>query len=180
MIAQYLDLLDAQREAVFADITAVDRATLWRRPQPEAWSMGEHIDHAAVLLRSFRRLLTAVWPLALPYAHLRRQRPYPTDIDDVYERPNFPLSVGWMWPPEYNAERPAPLGALYDKTVREHQAVRAFFADKAEDLAGNVYLYDPAVGWLNLIQALRVGVHHDEHHFRQVRQIAATAVGPER
>jgi hypothetical protein len=172
VIPHYLNLLDAQREAAFTYLDKIDRLTLWRRPQPEAWSMGEHIDHASVLLHSFRRILRAVWPLALPYARLRQTRPYPNDIDDVYERPNFPLSVGWMWPPEYNAERPAPLGALYDKTVREHQAIRAFFTDKDEPTLGNVYLYDPVVGWLNMLQALRVGAHHDEHHFRQVRQIA--------
>jgi hypothetical protein len=176
---QYLDLLDAQREAIFAELRGAKlRDALWRRPQPQAWSMGEHLDHAAILLRSFRRLLRILWPLQAPYARLRRARPYVADIDDVYARPNFPLNVGWMWPPKYNAQRPTDLTALYAQTAVEHQAIRAFFSGKDEWTMGNFYLYDPAIGWLNMVQMLRVGVHHDEHHFQQVRQILqAAAVG---
>ncbi len=36
---------------------------------------------------------------------------------------------------------------------------------------GALNVYDPAIGWLNLIQALGVGIYHEEHHFRQIRKL---------
>ncbi len=68
------------------------------------WSIGENIEHGRVLLRSFRRLLKIIWPVFSPYAKLKRRRPYEVSIDDVYERPDFPLNVGWIWPSKYNGE----------------------------------------------------------------------------
>jgi hypothetical protein len=32
-----------------------------------------------------------------------------------------------------------------------------------------VIVFDPAIGWLNLIQVLRVGIYHDEMHYEQIR-----------
>lgn len=171
VVPHYLDFLDTQRAALLQTLAGMDHGALWQRPAPDSWSSGEHIDHARVLLRSFRRLLQIIWPLQRPYARLRQGRPYPTDIDDVYERPHFPLSVGWLWPAQFNAQRTVPLATLAAKLAAEHQAIRAFYSGKDEPTLGNCYLYDPAIGWLNMLQMLRVGAYHDEHHFRQAKGI---------
>ncbi|MDW7739043.1 MAG: DinB family protein [Bacillota bacterium] len=163
--------METQREANFSEIDGLDTSILWQRPAEKEWSIGENIDHARVLLRSFRRLLKFIWPILMPYAMLKRKRIYQKTIDDVYERPGFPLNVGWMWPSKFNRENPVPLETLYNLYQAEHQKIRNFYETKEEDLLGNMNVYDPAIGWLNLIQALRVGIYHDEHHFRQVRVI---------
>ncbi|MBW6464413.1 MAG: DinB family protein [Firmicutes bacterium] len=171
IITDYLDLLDSQREAIFGEIKGVETSILWQRPAEKEWSIGENLDHGRVLLRSFRRLLKIFWSIFVPYARLKRCRHYEVYIDDVYERSGFPLNVGWIWPPKYNAENPVSLDSLNELYINEHLVIRKFYKNKQEELLGNLNIYDPAIGWINLIQALRVGIYHDEHHFRQVRKL---------
>lgn len=171
VVSEHLALLDAQREAIFAELAAVDATRLWERPGPKEWSAGEHLAHAPAVLRSFRQILQAFWTVLAPIGYLRRGRPYETDIDDVYARPDFPLNVGWLWPPRYSPERPATLAVLRELTAAEHGRVRRFYTGKDEAVLGNMPLYDPAIGRLNMIQALRVGVHHDEHHCATIRRL---------
>lgn len=177
-VQNHLDRLDAQREAVFARLSGTDEAILWQRPGPQDWSIGENLDHAWIVLRSFRRLFSAAWPILRPFARLKGDRPYPTEIDDVYARPGFPLNVGWMWPPRHSAARPAPLAVLKEAMEVEHHRVRLFYEDKDERLLGHAVLWDPAIGVLNLVQALHVGVHHDAHHFATVYRLLEDQVRP--
>ncbi len=171
VIFRYLELMDKQREDLFARIGDIESFQLWKRPGLDSWSMGEHLDHTRVLLRSFRHILAFLWPLLSPYGRLRRNRPYPEDIDDVYQRAGFPLKVGWLWSPRHSAKSPVPAEALHKKLMVEHQAVSDFYKAKKIDIMGNTYLYDPVVGRLNYIQALRTGVYHDEHHYQLALKI---------
>lgn len=110
-------------------------------------------------------MFSAIWPIILPFAHMKGDRPYQTEIDDVYARPGFPLNVGWMWPPKHSAGHPVALPDLKQAIEAEHRRVRLFYEGKDERLLGHALLWDPAIGALNLVQALHVGVHHDAHHF---------------
>jgi hypothetical protein len=176
-VAAHLARMHAQRGALFDALAGVSEGRLWERPAPKKWSPGEHLDHTRVLNRSFRRLLTLAWPVVslwptlLPGARRRLERPYPTDIDDVYQRPNMPSWVGFLWPPKRTPSRPAPVAELERALAEEHGAIERFFAGKPEPLLGHVSLWDPAIGRLNLVQTLRVGVHHDQHHYEAVRRL---------
>lgn len=170
-VPEYLALLDAQREAIFAELATVDAFRLWQRRETKEWSAGEHLAHTPAVLRSFRQILRVVWVVLAPIGYLRRGRPYETVIDDVYARPDFPLNVGWLWPPKYTPEQQVSLTTLYDLIAAEHAQARRFYEGKNERVLGNTPLYDPAIGCLNMIQALRVGAHHDEHHFATIRRI---------
>ncbi len=176
-VEAYLGLMDAQRRTIFARLAGLDEARLWHHPGPKEWSIGENMDHARVLTQSFRRLLRVSWPVLAPVGWLRRYRPYETEIDDVYERPGFPLNVGWLWPPRYKSERPVPLSTLEQHLEAEHRRVRNFFAGKDEPVLGNIKLYDPAIGWLNFVQMLRVVVYHDAHHFRTIERLLGAETG---
>ncbi len=171
VVDHYLTLLDLQREGIFAELAAVEVARLWQRSGPKEWSVGEHLAHATAVLRSFRQMFQGFWAVLAPVGYLRRGQPYETKIDDVYARPGFPLGVGWLWPPRYTPERPASLTTLHELIAAEHGRVRRFYAGKDERVLGNTPLYDPAIGRLNMILALRVGVHHDEHHFATIRRL---------
>lgn len=146
------------------------------RPAEKKWSPGEHLDHTRVLNRSFRQTLTLAWPVVSPWPTLllwtrrRLERPYATDIDDVYRRPGMPGWVGFMWPPKRTPTRPAPLAELERALAEEHDAIDRFYTGKPEPLLGHVTVWDPAIGRLNLVQALRVVVHHDQHHYTAVRR----------
>lgn len=173
VVTEILALLDAQREAIFTELAAVDSPRLWQRPGPKEWCIGENLAHATAVLQSFRRMYQTSYALLAPVGHLRRGRPYQTEIDDVYARPSFPLNSGWMWPPKYTPERPATLAILHEMAAAEHGRVRKFYTGKDVAVLGNTPLYDPAIGRLNLIQALRVCVYHDAHHFATIRRLLA-------
>ena len=67
--------------------------------------------------------------------------------------------------------RPASLVELERALAEEHDAIALFYTDKPEPLLGHVAIWDPAIGPLNMLQVLRVGVHHDQHHYRAVRSL---------
>ena len=169
--------MHAQRIALFEELWSGDERRLWERPAAKKWAPGEHLDHTRVLNACFRRLLTAAWPIVsawpglLPGAQQRLERPYATDIDDVYQRPSMPSWVGFFWPPRRTPSRPASLAELEWALAAEHDAITRLYAGKPERLLGHVTVWDPAIGRLNLVQVLRVCVHHDLHHYTAVRRL---------
>jgi hypothetical protein len=82
------------------------------------------------------------------------------------------MDVGWLCPPKYTPKRPIPLDSLQQRIDVVHRKYRRFFSAKDPDLLGHVYLYDPALGRLNLIQVLRVGIYHDRLHYQDVTKMA--------
>jgi len=98
-------------------------------------------------------------------------RPYPTEYADPFGDPDFPTWLGVLWKPRHHASRPLIVPALRRLVAAQHDGIRRFYEGKPEALLGNAYLSDPVIGRVNLIQALRIGVHHDGHHYRIVRGI---------
>jgi len=161
ILPAYLDLLDSQREAAFAALDGLSDEKIWQRPAPKEWSLGEIIDHNYLLIASFLPLVRWTWNSLGWYGRLRRQRPYATEIDDVYRRQSFPMWVGFLWTPRHTPRKPVPLA-------------------KDEAVLGNLYLYDPIFGFINLIVTLRIGIYHDQLHFDDVFKLATTLTGNDR
>lgn len=174
IVPQYLDFLDFQREAAFAALDGLTDAQLWRRPAPNAWSIGEMLDHNYRLIASTYPLVRWIWRLNGWYGRLRRKRSYTTEIEDLYRDPKFPQRVGFLWTPRHNTNRPVALEQLKTELRSLHTDVRRFYQDKDEDVLGNLYLYDPLFGWCNLIVTLRIGIYHDQLHYDDVIKLAAT------
>ena len=171
IVSTYLEMMDHQREALFGDMAGLSEELLWQHPAEDEWSIGENLDHLRVINSSTLRLFKIAWVLLLPLAKLRYDKPYKTDIDNVYKRPGFPLNTGWIWSPKYTPGTPTSLHILEDNLTNTHQEVRKFFTGKDPDYLGHVSLYDPVLGWLNLIRALRVGLYHDKLHVEQIEDI---------
>jgi hypothetical protein len=55
-----------------------------------------------------------------------------------------------------------------------HQQVLRFYTGKDPDVLGNIHAYDPAIGVVNLIKALKVGLDHDQLHYDDVIELAAS------
>jgi hypothetical protein len=166
---QYLELLDNQREEIFRELGALPEVVLWYRPGPRVWSIGEHLDHTRVINCFTRRLMVAYFPIASIFARMFRHRPYKTEIDDVYKRPNFPMNVGWIWPPKHTPRQPVSVDFLHAALKAEHAAYWRFYTTHDEQLLGHTVLADPVIGALNLVQWLRVQAYHDAHHYERVR-----------
>lgn len=167
-VKKYLDLMDWQRQQVFVQLADISVERLWQRPAQGEWSIGEILDHTRVLNRSFRRIFGFVWLVMMPIGYLLRNKPYETEIDDVYARPGFPMNVGWLWAPKHRPHKPVSLEQMEQETTIEHLKIRQWYECRDEKVLGHIKLYDPAIGWINLVQALRIGVYHDALHYRDI------------
>jgi hypothetical protein len=174
MVLEYLDRLDAQREALFAELDGLGKDPIWHRPAPREWCIGEILSHTVRFFHSYLPFLKLWWSLFGWIGRLRRDRAYPFDIDNVYRRPHFPMWSGFLWPPRHTPGKPVSLAALKEEVESAHAQVRDFYAGKDPDVLGNVYAYDPAIGVLNLITSLKVGADHDELHYADVHKMAAS------
>ena len=173
VISRYLDLMDSQRESAFAVLEEITHAQLWQRPAPKEWSIGEILDHNHLLFASMHPALHWLWKLNGWYGRLRRNRPYKTEIEDLYRSPKFPHWVGFLWTPRHNTRKPVSLDVLKSEMRNMHAKVHQFYVGKDEDVLGNLYLYDPVFGWCNLIVTLRIGIYHDQLHYDDVIKQAA-------
>ncbi len=180
IIPAYLNLLDSQREAAFAALAGLSDEQIWQRPAPKEWSIGEIINHNVLLIASFLPLVQWTWNSLGWYGRLRRRKPYATEIEDVYRRQSFPMWVGFLWTPRHNPRQPIPLAQLKAETRELHAKIRAFYTGKDEDLLGNLYLYDPIFGFINLIVTLRIGIYHDQLHFDDIFKLAKTLTADDR
>lgn len=172
-VISYLNLMDTQRESVFAVLDGLTDAQLWERPAPKEWSIGEILDHNYLLMASSYPIVKVMWNQFGWYGKLKRNRPYATEIGDVYRDPKFPQWVGFMWTPRFNPRKPVALEQLKKEVRGLHTNIRLFFEGKDEDILGNLYIYDPVFGWCNLIVTLRIGIYHDQLHFDDVLKQAA-------
>ena len=173
VISRYLNLMDSQSESAFALLEEITDAQLWQRPAPKEWSIGEILDHNYLLFASMDPVVRWVRKLNGWYGRLRRNRPYKTEIEDLYRSPKFPHWVGFLWTPRHNTRKPVSLDELKSEMRDMHAKVRQFYAGKDEDVLGNLYLYDPVFGWCNLIITVRIGIYHDQLHYDDVIKQAA-------
>lgn len=167
-----LDLLDTQRETALSALEGLDDSQIWRRPAPKEWSIGEILDHNYLLIASSVPYIRFVWKHLRWYGERRRHKPYATEIKDYYRDPAFPMWVGFLWTPRHNPRKTIPLSALARKLRDLHAEVRHFYTGKPEDVLGNLHVYDPYFGLLNLITTLRLGIHHDQLHYDDVAKLA--------
>jgi len=174
VIAEYLDLLDTQRKAVFAVLDGLSEEQIWQRPASKEWCVGEILSHTVRFLDSFLPGLRFMWRFFGWFGRLRRKRPYAVEIENVYKRPSFPMWTGFLWTPRHNPEKPVPLAELVSEVESTHSRVRSFYSGKDPDVLGNVYAYDPAIGVVNLITGLKVGIDHDQLHYDDLLEMAAS------
>lgn len=173
VVSEYLDLMDSQRESAFAALDGITDSQLWQRPAPKEWSIGEILDHNDLLFTSFLPVIQWLWKLSGWYGRLRRDRPYKTEIEDLYRSPKFPHWVGFLWTPRHNTRKPVSREALKTEIRTLHANVRQFYEGKDEDILGNLHLYDPVFGWCNLIITLRISIYHDQLHYDDIFKQAA-------
>ena len=176
-VDQIFDRMATQREELIANLAGLTAEQLWFRPAPGEWSIGENVDHLRAVYLAFLPFLQAAWVVLRLPAQMRRAKPYRIEIDNVYRRPNFPQKVGWLFPSRYTPDRPATLDALHAGVREAHAQAAAFYAGKDADVLGHVILWDPAIGVVNLIQALRIAVYHDEVHIETMSKMIQAVRG---
>ena len=168
VVQDYLALMHQQRQEMFTSLVGLTEQAIWYRPTPKTWSIGEHLDHLRVINGRTLKQLKFLFRLERPWADRKRHKPYEVIIDNMYKRPNFPMHTGWIWPPKYKPDNPISLSALMANLTAIHNKADQFFSSTDPDLLGHVVLWDPVMGWANLIQTLRIGIYHDELHYEEI------------
>lgn len=174
VVDSYLDLIDTQREEASSALLGLSHDQVWRRPAPKEWCIGEILNHIYLLSSSTFPYVKFTWKSLRWFGNWRRLKPYQTDIPDLYRDGKFPMWVGFLWTPRHTPWKPVQVEALFEEMRDLHEQVRDFYTDKAEDLLGHIYLFDPYFGFLNLIVTLRLGAYHDQLHFDDVLNMAET------
>ncbi len=171
IVQHYLAILDEQREQTFSVLREMPEERLWQRPEPKEWCIGEIINHNVALFQSVFPLVRLSWRFFRWTGHLLRTRAYKTEIEDPYRKDKFPHWAGFLWKPKYTPTNPVSLERLYDEACQVHRIVRDFYEGKDESMLGNVFVFDPLFGFLNLILVLRLGVYHDQLHYEDVIEL---------
>jgi hypothetical protein len=167
VVGKYLALMDEQREKTFADLNGISPEQLWKRPAPGEWSIGEILHHNLLLIQSVSPMITFAWWFRW-VGEWFKNKPYKTEIEDPYRKSSFPHWTGFIWKPKYSNEKQVPFSTLVEETRQTHQKFRTFYEGKDEAVLGHVYLFDPLFGFFNLIQALKIGIYHDQLHYDDV------------
>lgn len=178
IIQNYLNLLDKQREETFDTLDNLTADQLWQRPAPKAWCIGEILDHNLRLFQSVFPFARFAWRYFRWTGKLLRNRTYKTDIEDPYRKKNFPMWAGFLWSPKFTPDNPVPLDRLISELREEHARVCQFYTGKDEAMLGNIFVFDPLFGFLNLIVTLRIGIYHDQLHYNDVLALANNFKSP--
>ena len=173
VVDDYLELLDSQRESIFSALGEITADQLWQPPAPKEWSIGQLLNHNYLLVASTMPYVKLVWKYFHTRGEHHRHRPYQTKINDVYHEPKFPMWVGFLWKPRYSESNPVPFDQLKKEIRSLHSDVRAFYEGKDEDVLGNVFVYDPLFGRINLIVTLRIGIYHDQLHYDDILKMVS-------
>ena len=115
-----------------------------------------------------------MWRVFGWFGRLRRKRPYAVEIENVYKRPSFPMWTGFLWTPRHNPEKPVSLAELKAEVESTHSRVRSFYTGKDPEVLGHINAYDPAIGVVNLITGLKVCIDHDQLHYDDLLEMAAS------
>jgi hypothetical protein len=172
VVPTYLALLDAQREAAFTALEGLDPAHLWQRPAPREWCLGELLNHVYLLNASAMPYVRFAWWALRWVGERRRHKPYRDAMPDLYRDGKFPMWTGFLWTPRYHPRHPVPLSKLLADLRALHSQIAAFYTGKDETVLGNISIYDPYFGSLNLILTLRLGIYHDQLHYDDVIKLA--------
>lgn len=177
VLPTYLDLLDLQRETTFAALSGLSNEQVWQRPDVKEWCIGEILNHNYLLMASIMPYVHFAWRFFSWYGERSRSKPYKKDIPDLYRDGNFPMWVGFLWTPRHNPKKRVPIDKLKDDLRELHRNIRNFYEGKDEDVLGNISVYDPYFGWLNLVITLRLGIYHDQLHYDDVIDLAKSLKG---
>ena len=92
----YLEKTVHARAFVYAKAAKLSLDELWRPPLSGGWSVGQNIEHLALCIRLFRRLLSPALLVLRPLADCCHKRTYEQYVDNPYldRRKSVPLPPG--------------------------------------------------------------------------------------
>lgn len=170
-LAEIAANIDADREALRRAWRDLTQAQLDFRPVPEAWSVGENLDHLALVERGIARLLhKKIDEITAAGNHAAPGLPSQIGSLDhvpVRDRTNYRLKVPASVAPRHSV----PAEELNRSLDDTRDAMRKALAALAlYDLTQHTFPH-PALGTLNLYQWILFVGQHERRHLAQIEAI---------
>lgn len=167
VVEEHFARLDAQRLPIRRAASGLSADALWAPPEAGRWSIGENLQHLTRMMRLFRRFSSIALLLERPIARMRRNRPFLTHARDMFSgrslRAPFPI----------RPQRPATAlssEAVMEALTKETELLENLLLSEDERILGHVWLWDPVMGSVNLVQVVDLLALHEEHHFEILRR----------
>ncbi|MGE7948136.1 DinB family protein [Lysinibacillus sp. NPDC093688] len=170
-MAHHFHTLQEQRTHYLPCIQSLSQEQLWHREKEEKWSIGEHFYHLYLILKMLKTA-TKFSLLLTPYAKMRRNKPFATEIHDIYEEYKNKKGRGMRAPgilvPPSKIRFTLNSDEIEQLLVNETSAMQELVKNIEEDIAGHIVFPDPIAHYPNLIQSIQLLAIHEKHHFRMI------------
>jgi len=172
-MATHFHTLQEQRVHYLPYIQSLPQNQLWHREVEGKWSIGEHFYHLYLILKMLKTA-TKCSLLLTPYAKIRRNKPFATEIHDVYEEFKNKKGRGMRAPailvPPKKIRFVLNSDEIEQLLITETSAMKELVKDIEENIAGHIVFPDPLAHYPNLIQSIQLLAIHEKHHFRIMEQ----------
>ena len=172
-MAHHFHTLQEQRILYLPCIQSLSREQLWHREKEGKWSIGEHFYHLYLILKMLKTA-TKFSLLLTPYAKMRRNKPFATEIHDIYEEYKNKKGRGMKAPgilvPPSKIRFTLSSDEIEQLLLNETSAMQELVKNIEEDIAGHIIFPDPIAHYPNLIQSIQLLAIHEKHHFRIIEE----------
>ena len=165
-LSEHFTRLYAQRRPIYAALEPLALDSLWRRPQSGKWSLGETLQHLTKMMRLFRWAVAVALFFERPFARARRSRSYPTHSRDLFT--GRALRAPFLIRPS-TPVRPLSRVEVVSLLEKETEQLARMLENEEEGVLGHVWMWDPVMGWQNLLQVVDLLAIHESHHFHILR-----------
>lgn len=170
-VAELVDLLTRERAALLGAVASVPADRLHLRPAPDAWSVGELLDHLAQVEAGSARLLAKRLARA-------REAGLPEESETASTLPRLDRETFMAMAPREAPEfvQPSP-GAGVEESLdalhRSREALLAVLHDGDGLALGQVKATHATLGELDLYGWAAFIAHHEARHVAQLHRIGA-------
>jgi len=168
-LSKHFHTLSQQRDPIMLKIQSLPQEKLWDRKEDGKWSIGEHLYHLYLILRMLK-VATKFSFILIPYAKIKRNSPFPTEIHDIYtefkEKKGRGMKAPWILVPPKRIRHSMDGKEIERLLLNETNEMKALVKNMEEDIAGHIVFLDPIANYPNLIQAIQLLAIHEKHHFR--------------
>ncbi|MBE7120408.1 DinB family protein [Bacillus cereus] len=167
-ITKHFHTLHMQREQFLPNLHSLSHEQLWYRKGSEKWSIGEHFYHLYLIARMLKVAIKFSFTL-IPYAKLRKNIPFVTEIHDIYaeykEKHGKGIKAPWILIPSKKVYYSMNVNELEELLSNETAAIKKLVQNIEENIAGHIVFLDPIAHYPNLIQSIQLLAIHEKHHF---------------
>lgn len=171
-INHHFQTLQKQREEFFPKIQDISNEQLWVRKEGK-WSIGENLYHLYLITRMLK-VATKFSFVLKPYAKMRRKKPFPIEMNNVFSEYKEKKGRG-MKAPFILIPPKKVIGTLHQEELiqllsEETNTLKEVVANVEEEVAGHIIFFDPIANYPNLIQSIHLLAMHEEHHYKLIEK----------